>query len=76
MMMTKTRVEYLRGIYPVGSRVECVQMDDPWNPIQSGMRGTVDIVDDAGTIHVRWDNGRRLGLIFGEDSFKRVFDEK
>ena len=32
-------------------------------------RGEVDFVDDIGTIHMRWDNGRALGIVPGEDSF-------
>ena len=43
--------------------------DDP-RPIQSGMRGTVEVVDDIGTVHCRFDDGRRLGLIEGEDDFR------
>ena len=33
-------------------------------------RGTAIGVDDIGTIHMKWDNGRGLGLIPGEDNFK------
>jgi hypothetical protein len=42
-------------------------MNDPYAPIASGEEGAVDFVDDAGQIHMKWDNGRSLALIPGED---------
>lgn len=45
--------------------------DDP-RPIQSGTRGTVKVVDDIGTVHCEFDNGRNLGLIDGEDDFRAL----
>ena len=47
--------------------------DDP-RPVENGTRGTVRVVDDMGTVHCDFDNGRRLGLIPGEDSFRRLTD--
>ena len=47
--------------------------DDP-RPVENGSRGTVRVVDDMGTVHCDFDNGRRLGLIPGEDSFRRLTD--
>ena len=44
-------------------------MDDPHHPVPTGTLGTVETVDDIGTIHMKWDNGQCLGLIVGEDSF-------
>jgi hypothetical protein len=35
-------------------------------------QGTVDFVDDTGTIHVDWDNGSTLGLVPGEDQYRFV----
>lgn len=45
--------------------------DDP-SPIAENTRGTVCVVDDIGTVHCRFDNGRILGLIYGEDSFREL----
>lgn len=44
-------------------------MDDPYAPILPGTEGEVDFVDDAGQLHMKWDNGRLLALIPVEDSF-------
>jgi hypothetical protein len=65
-------IGYLKELYPKGTRIQLIHMSDPWHPIESGTKGTVRLVDDMGTIHVDWDNGRRLGLIVGEDSFEVV----
>ncbi|MHA1834128.1 MAG: DUF4314 domain-containing protein [Candidatus Baldrarchaeia archaeon] len=56
----------------VGDRVELVYIDDPYTKLKPGDRGTVVSIDDLGTIHVKWDNGARLGLIPGRDSFKII----
>jgi len=54
-----------------GKRIKCLHMMDD-HPILSGEEGTVDLVDDMGTIHVNWDNGRRLGLVPEEDEYELV----
>lgn len=68
----RAMVEYLKRAYPAGTRIELVNMYDLYRPIAAGTQGTVRIVDDMGTIHVDWGNGRRLGLIVGEDSFEVI----
>lgn len=70
--LSEKEVETLRKEYPTGTRVECHNMADPYHPIPSGTKGTVEYVDDAGTIHVHWDNGSGLGLMPFEDSFGKV----
>lgn len=45
-----------------GDIVECVFMDDPYNPVPSGTRGVVECIDGIGQIHVKWDNGSSLAL--------------
>ena len=66
----------LRAMYPEGTRVECLNMEDPYSPVPPGTRGTVDHVDDMATIHVDWDNGSGLGLVYGEDSFRKLTQEE
>jgi len=53
-----------------------LNMNDPHHPDESGTRGTVEHVDDMGTIHMKWDNGRGLGLVPGEDEFRRLTQEE
>jgi hypothetical protein len=62
-------VEKLKEKYPKGTRIVLDFMGDDPRPIPSGTKGTVRVVDDVGTVHCDFDNGRRLGLICGEDSF-------
>lgn len=60
---------------PVGCRVELDLMDDVRAPA-SGTKGTVICVDDVGTIHVRWDNGSKLGVVYEVDKCHRIWKEK
>lgn len=64
-------VERLRRKYPVGCRVELVQMYDVQAP-PIGTKGTVRGVDDIGSIMVRWDNGCGLSVAYGEDRCRRI----
>ena len=47
----------------VGKRVEFVSSGDEYTRIKPGTQGTVRLVDDMGTIHVKWDDGSSLGMI-------------
>lgn len=66
----------LRDMYPPGTRVECLCMNDPFAPVPSGTKGTVFHVDDLAQIHVNWDNGSSLALNRGEDSFRKLSSEE
>lgn len=73
--ISKETLQALREKYTVGSRVELLHMDDPYNTkLVPGSKGTVQGVDDMGTIHVRWDCGSSLGVVYGEDSCRKVDD--
>lgn len=47
-------------------------MDDPYAKLKPSDLGTVDFVDDMGTIFVNWDSGSSLGVVYGVDRLKRV----
>ncbi len=69
---SKETVNRLREEYPAGTRIELISMeDDPYSTLQPGDKGSVSFVDDAGSVHVRWDNGSGLGLVYGVDRYKK-----
>lgn len=65
-----------KEIYPPGTRIMLLDMRNDPNPVKSGTRGTVKVVDDIGTLHCDFDNGRSLGVIPGEDSFRMLTDKE
>ena len=72
MFPDEKAVERIRADFPVGSRVMMVYSADPFAPIEGGIEGTVSSVDDIGTIHVNWDNGRCLGVVLSEDVIEKI----
>ena len=69
-------VNTIKEMYPKGTRIELIYMDDPYAPVPSGTKGTVEFVDDMGQIDMKWDNGRTLALIPEVDEFKIIKNEK
>ena len=68
--ISKAMLNARRSLYRTGLRVELVSMNDPYTNLKPGDLGTVDFVDDIGTIFVSWDNGSSLGIVYGEDAVK------
>ena len=58
----------LRREYPHGATVELLEMNDPYREMPAGLRGVVDLIDDAGGIHINWQNGSSLAAIPGRRS--------
>ncbi|MEI6132427.1 MAG: DUF4314 domain-containing protein [Bacillota bacterium] len=69
-MISKSTLEQLRKMYPIGARVVLLKMNDPYSKLKPGDMGTVACIDDIGTIFVNWDTGSGLGIVYGEDSCK------
>ena len=72
----RRQAERCKAAYPPGTRVLLLLMGDDPRPVETNMRGTVRFVDDIGTVHCAFDNGRSLGLVPGEDSFRRLTPEE
>ena len=72
----RRQAEINKKRYPPGTRLELLSMNDPYAPVEPGTRGTVVCVDDIGQIHMKWDNGRTLAVVPGEDSFRVVTQEE
>lgn len=69
---TRDVVEKIKKEYPSGTRVELIELNDPYRHFDAGLKGTVSCVDDTGTIHVDWDNGSHLGLVYSVDSCRKL----
>ena len=55
----------------VGDKIRLIRMVNDSNPVPSGTEGTVYHVG-GGVANVRWDNGRNIGVIIGEDKFSVI----
>lgn len=71
-MIDRNFVENIKKKYPPETRISLIHMEDPYNPVPCGTYGTVRMVDDAGQIHVKWDNGRGLALNVEIDEFEVI----
>lgn len=47
-------------------------MDDPYSRLSPGEQGTVNLVDDTGTVFVDWDCGSHLGVVYGIDRIRKL----
>ena len=74
-MMSAERIARLKANYPAGTRIRLIHMEDSYAPVPDGTTGTVVAVDDAGTLHMKWDNGRGLVICPEIDSFTKIGGE-
>ncbi len=70
LIMNKDKqIQRLKEHYVDGLRVELISINDDFCNLKKGDKGTITGVDDIGQIHVNWDNGSILALVYGEDRF-------
>ena len=74
--MNEKKIEYYKKSYPAGTRIQLDRMnaDDP-RPVPAGTKGTVIAVDDIGTVHCEFDNGRCLGICPEVDAFHKISEQ-
>lgn len=64
-------VEEIREMYPEGTQIILQEMQGE-SQMSKGLKGTVTHVDDAGHIHMSWENGSSLALVIDVDTFEKV----
>ncbi|HBD86243.1 MAG TPA: DUF4314 domain-containing protein [Clostridiales bacterium] len=69
--ISKQQLQIIREEFPKGARIELLQMDDAQAP-QLGTKGTVQGVDDTGSVMVYWDNGSSLNVLYGVDRCRKL----
>ncbi len=71
--MKMEEIERLRFQYPAGTRIRLVFTDDPYTKAIPGDTATVQGVDDAGQLMLKWDRGNTsISLIPGVDRFEKI----
>lgn len=65
-----------KELYPEGTRILLLHMGDDPRPVEDDMRGTVKYVDDMCTLHCALITAGSLGIIPGEDTFRKLTDEE
>ena len=65
--VSKEWLDFLRGQFPAGSRIQTWELDDPRNTLKEARK--LDYIDDSGRFHVRHSDGGECVLTLGEEMF-------
>ena len=68
----KPDVAGIKNKYKAGMKIRLIKMYDYIAPILPLTTGIIEHIDDIGTLHVIWENGRNLGLVVGIDEFEII----
>lgn len=72
-MISKETKDKLEKMYPAGTRIALIKMEDEQAP-KVGTIGTVYGVDDIGSLLVKWDNGSSLNVLFEIDKVEKIYE--
>ena len=72
---TKEDIKAIKEKYVTGTKIRLIKMYD-LQAVQPDTIGTVANVDDAGQIHMKWENGSSLALNVGVDKFEIIEDKR
>jgi len=57
----------------IGDRIELTEINDTWTKLDKGSKGTVSKIEETqDLIWVDWDNGEKLALLDGVDTYKII----
>lgn len=73
--MSQQQVKLLKKHFKKGTRIKLIYMNDPYTNLSYGDKGTITDIDDIGQIHVNWDRGSSLALVYSEDDFITINEE-
>ena len=63
-------LDFLREQFPEGTRVQLREdMESDAGVMKAGDIGTLEHIDDAGTFHIRMNDGAEVGLTMDRDGF-------
>lgn len=65
------KLKEIREMYPEGTQIVLTEMAGE-SQMPYGLKGTVKFVDDAGQIHMSWENGSSLALNINEDTLEAM----
>jgi hypothetical protein len=62
---SRSEITFRKAIYQPGTKVVLRYTSDPFTKLEPGTTGQVEQVDDAGTVHVLWNDeaNHRLGMV-------------
>jgi hypothetical protein len=63
----------MKNHYLIGKRIKIEEMVDEPFPVEPNTMGTITNVG-YDIINVKWDNGRSLGVVIGEDRYEIMED--
>ena len=67
-------IEHIKKLYKKGMKVRLISMKgEP--QMTPGLEGTIELIDDIGQLHIKWQNGSGLALNLECDKFEIIEED-